>query len=85
MRFCNGVTCSVNTGGMTGKLTFGKGTQVSVTSGESSQLAPFATPWASATNPSPWDVGDDHGEASCGCYNCLIEASVKGEGMIINL
>lgn len=40
--FCNGVTCSVNTGGTVGKFTFGKGTQVSVISGESSsQVAPM--------------------------------------------
>lgn len=45
-----------DSGGMTGKLTFGKGTQVSIISGESSQMAPLATPWASATNPCLWDL-----------------------------
>lgn len=69
MSFCNGITCSVNTGGMTGKLTFGKGTQVSVISGELSQVAPFATPWATVTNPSPWEVSYYYDEANCGCYN----------------
>lgn len=43
LSFCKGVTCSVNTGGLSGKFTFGKGTQVAVISGESSQVAPFAT------------------------------------------
>ncbi|KAL6051785.1 hypothetical protein STEG23_032058 [Scotinomys teguina] len=32
LSFCKGVTCSVNTGGLSGKLTFGKGTQVTVLS-----------------------------------------------------
>lgn len=68
MSFCNGVTCSVNTGGMTGKLTFGKGTQVSIIAGESAQVAPFATPWANITNPSLREVGYYCGEAHCGCY-----------------
>lgn len=43
LSFCKGVTCSVNTGGLSGKFTFGKGTQVAVISGESCQVAPFAT------------------------------------------
>lgn len=69
MSFCNGITCSVNTGGMTGKLTFGKGTQVSIISGESSREATFAAPWVGVANPSLGDTGDDYGEANCGCYN----------------
>lgn len=69
MSFCNGATCSVNTGGMTGKLIFGKGTQVSIISGESSHVAPFATPWVSVTNPSPRVVSYYYDEANCGCNN----------------
>lgn len=56
MSFCNGVTCSVNTAGTVGKFTFGKGSQVSIIAGESSQVAPFAIPWASECLYSfPWE------------------------------
>lgn len=74
--FCNGVTCSVNTGGTVGKLTFGTGTQVSVIAGESSQVAPFAIPWARECLYSlPWGYQSSYGEANCGCYN---ELSYRG-------
>lgn len=74
--FCNGVTCSVNTGGTVGKLTFGTGTQVSVIAGESSQVAPFAIPWARECLYSlPWGYQSHYGEANCGCYN---ELSYRG-------
>ena len=56
MSFCNGIPSSVNTGGVTSKLTFGKGTQVSIISGESFQVAPFATPWTSVSNLFPGDL-----------------------------
>lgn len=48
-------------------------------------MAPLATPWVSATNPCPWDLGDDNGETNCGCSDCPTEAFVKGEVIIINL
>lgn len=63
MSFCNGVTRGVNTGGTIDKLTFGKGTHVFILSGESSQVAPLATPWASVANPFSGDITYYHGEA----------------------
>lgn len=53
----------MNTGGTIDKLTFGKGTHVFIISGESSQVAPLATPWASVANPFSGDITYYHGEA----------------------
>ena len=57
MSFCNGIPSSVDAGGLMSKLMFGKGTQVSIISGESFQVAPFAAPWTSVANPFPGDLG----------------------------
>lgn len=57
MSFCNGIPSSVDTGGVMSKLTFGKGTQVSIISGESFQVAPFAAPWTSVAKLFPGDLG----------------------------
>ena len=64
-----------------GKLTFGKGTHLSVISGESSQVAPFAIPWASEHHYSfPWGY-PSYSEAVTVCVttNCLNRVLCEGE------
>lgn len=85
MSFCNGATCSVSTGGMSWKLIFGKGTQVSIIAGKSPWVAPFVTPWASVTIPFPGDISITMIRLTVGVItNCLTEGSVKGKTITIS-
>lgn len=75
----------MNTGATTGKLIFGKGTQVSIISGESSRVAPFATDWASVTNL-PQGCQYYYVSLTVGVItHFLTEASMKGKSNTIDL
>lgn len=73
-------------GGMTGKLTFGKGTRVSIISGESSQMAPLATHGPVPLILAPGNLVMTMVRPIVGVLtDCLTEAFMKEEGIIINL